>query len=310
MPLYAISSNGRRGCHQNLEYFELIDSAKLNYNWRSSKKGYKMESSDFSIWYKKGNFDAQKASLIPKKRFLNLSYYTIIYVLADSNGEVLITNESEQTRTAFAYTDRPSNKQFIIEFTIGELSRKLSKQRTVTFIKINPVTNNANEINQCEEIIYCPLFDEMSKQKTITSLHHTLPLLAIDDHKVSTMNFEAIYGFFREADLPQETEERTSQILKMIDFINFVVARTPIKFGSSSVMCIFLDFENPIEENQFIQEYSLLDTYSNVIFVNSELEIINSYRQKINYDGDKMETILLPIIDWQKKNNNARQELL
>ena len=48
-----------------------------------------------------------------------------------------------------------------------------------------------------------------------------------------------------------------------------------------------LDFEDSIEENQFIQEYQLLDHYSNVIFVNSELEILNSYRQKIDYDGER-----------------------
>ena len=77
-----------------------------------------------------------------------------------------------------------------------------------------------------------------------------------------------------------------------------------------SVICLFLDFEDQIEEEQFIQDYDLLDPYSNVIFVNSRLEIINTYRQKITYNGDRMETILLPIIDWQKNNNFLRQEIL
>ena len=272
-----------------------------------------MQSSEFHQWYKKANFELQKASVAPKKRFLDLSYYTIVYVLADDQNNTLITSESEHSQTAFAYTEAPSPgtvEKNYLEFTLGELSQQLSTNKLVTFIKINPVSIKANTINSCEEIIYCPLKDQMSKQMTITSLHHTLPLLAIDDKKVSTMNFEGVYGFFRDSDLPSDAEERTAHILKMIEFLQFSIARTPIKFGSSSVMCIFLDFDNPIEENQFIQDYELLDSYSNVIFVNSHLEIINSYKQKIEYDGDKMETILLPIIDWQKKNNNARQELL
>ena len=124
------------------------------------------------------------------------------------------------------------------------------------------------------------------------------------------MNFEAIYGFFRDSDLPADRDLRTSHILKMIDFIEFALKRTPVKFGSSSVICIFLDFEDSIEENQFIQDFELMDNYSNVIFVNSSLEIINSYRQKIDYDGEQMETILLPIINWQKENNLVRQELI
>ena len=47
----------------------------------------------------------------------------------------------------------------------------------------------------------------------------------------------------------------------MIDFIEFTAKRTPIKFGSSSIVCLFLDFENPIEENQFIREYQLMDSF-------------------------------------------------
>lgn len=272
-----------------------------------------MQSSDFHQWYKKGNFELQKAAIAPKKRFLNLSYYTIVYVLADDKNKILITSESEHSQTAFAYTEAPQSNlddKSFVEFTLGELSQQLSTNKLVTFIKVNPLSTTAQTINPCEEIIYCPLRDKMSKQMTITSLHHTLPLLAIDHKKVSTMNFEGIYGFFRDSDLPSDPEERTTHILRMIDFLQFTIARTPIKFGSSSVMCIFLDFDNPIEENQFIQDYELMDSYSNVIFVNSHLEIINSYKQKIEYDGDKMETILLPIINWQKKNNNARQELL
>ena len=203
-----------------------------------------MQNGEFNQWYQKGNFELQKATIAPKKRFLDLSYYTIVYVLADKKDEILVVNESENSLTAFAFTENPTTKQNglnYLEFTLGELSQQLSSNRLITFIKINPQTTNSNELNKCEEIIFCPLKDKMSRQLTITSLHHTLPLLAIDDKKVSTMNFEGVYGFFRDTDLPQDTNDRTTHILKMIDFLQFVTARTPIKFGSSSVMCIFLE---------------------------------------------------------------------
>lgn len=272
------------------------------------------ETSNFLSWYEKINFDAQMLSIQKPKQFLNLSYYSIVYVQIDAQSKKIFqAQETEGALTSFAFTSHPTQNTdgyYYDEYTIGELASLLSKNKIPQFIKINPITLEKNKINCCEEIIYCPLLDPSSKQFTFTSLDQTLPLMAINQKKVNCMNFEAIYGFFRDYDLPKEPEERINHIFKMIKFINFITKRTPIKFGSSSIICIFLDFENLIEENQFIQEYQLFDSYSNVIFVNQNLDIINTYRQKIEYNGDKMETIILPIINWQKNNNMIRQELL
>ncbi len=267
-------------------------------------------NSTFLTWYQKINLDEHKRMIKTQKNYHHLGYYSVVYTETKNNNPIT-HNESTGAFTVFAYTKKPEIVDVNFEeFTIGELSKRLFNQTKPTLIKLNPDSTLEDQINSCEEIIFCPREDKMSKQLTITSLDQTLPLMAIDQAKVESLNFEAIYAFFRDTDLPASREERTHHILKMIEFIQFSLKRTPIKFGSSSVMCIFLDFEDPIEENQFIQEYRLLDSYSNVIFVNSELEIINSYRQKIEYDGEKMETILLPIINWQKSNNLVRQELL
>jgi len=272
------------------------------------------EVSNFLSWYEKVNFDAQKQSIRKPAEYLNLSYYSIVYVqVHSSTKDFYQIFETEGALTTFAFTAQPTseNKEFIFEeYTIGELSLILSQNKIAQLIKINPVTHDQHKINQCEEIIFCPLKDMNSKQLTFTALDQTLPLMAIDQKKVHSMSFEAVYGFFRDSDFPTDSVARTNHIFKMIHFIEFALKRIPLKFGSSSVICIFLDFDNPIEENQFIQDYELLDTYSNVIFVNNNLEIVNTYRQKIEYNGDKMETILMPIINWQKDNNSARQELL
>ena len=271
-------------------------------------------SLSFTAWYEKTDFEAHQNLMINPKKHYDLSYYSIVYVITNNaTGEIYLNNETQNSLGVFVYTALPkqANSKFnFAEYTIGELSQRLSRNTKPTFIKVNSPSIEDGVINPCEEIIYCPLMDKMSQQLTITSLDQTLPLMAIDSKKVQTMNFEAIYGFFRDAELPKDRGERTQHIFKMIEFIKFATKRTPIKFGSSSIICIFLDFDDPIEENQFIQDYELFDNYSNVIFVNSQLEIINSYRQKIAYDGDKMETILLPIINWQKSNNIVRQELL
>mgnify|MGYP001292829562 CR=1 FL=1 len=270
--------------------------------------------SNFNTWYDKSGFEKQKTSIIFNRKYRNLSYYTVVNVLLDRSSKAIITvNETGNSITAFAYTEKPEltdNNLITEEYSIGELTSLLSSNKVTTFVKINPHSYNADTINTCEDVIYCPLLDKTSKQLTITSLNQTLPLIAINHSKVKLMNFEAVYGFFRESDLPNDREGRTECILKMINFIKLAAKKTPIKFGSSSVICVFLDFEDPIEENQFIQNYDLMDSYTNIIFVNSQLEIINTYRQKIKYDGDKIETILLPIIEWQKNNNPARQELL
>ena len=278
-----------------------------------------IENGSFHQWLTKNKFLEQKNSIENSGKYLALSYYSIIFVPVDQDENIQFLEEVNGTKTFPVFTDRPnSNKfekfKFYTEYTLGELCSDIQQNYQnsgyMQLIKINPQTVEKNKINPCEEIIFCPMIDSKTNQLTITSLDKTLPLMALDQSKIKKMGFEAVYGFFRDGELSNKPELRTQSIFEMIDFLNFVLKRTPLKFGSSSIFCLFLDFENPIEENQFIQDYKLLDTYSNVLYVNSNLDLINSYRQKISYEGDQMETILLPIINWQQNNNLVRQELI
>ena len=277
-----------------------------------------MEGNNFNSWLKKIRFSEQKNSIRQQRPYHALSYYSVVYALTKKSGEIFLTTEANGSYTAFAFTSQDHFQKTcsehlddytLMEYTVGELSNSLEHESNITLIKINADSINANEINICDQIIISPIKDKLSGQRTITEGDKTLPLVALDRNKVQKMGFEAVYGFFRQEELRSD-DSRTEDILQMIDFIEFTAKRTPIKFGSSSIVCLFLDFENPIEENQFIREYQLMDSFSNVLFVNSNLELINSYKQRIQYDGDQMQTILMPIIEWQRSNNPIRQEFI
>ena len=76
--------------------------------------------------------------------------------------------------------------------------------------------------------------------------------------------------------------------------------RVPIKKGSGSFLAVLLNLENDLEERAFIRDYSMFDDYSDSIFVTSKLKMLSGNLEEIHYDGNSIDTIFGPIINWQR----------
>ena len=61
-----------------------------------------------------------------------------------------------------------------------------------------------------------------------------------------------------------------------------------------------LNLENDLEERAFIRDYSMFDDYSDSIFVTSKLKMLSGNLEEIHYDGNSIDTIFGPIINWQR----------
>ncbi len=63
-----------------------------------------------------------------------------------------------------------------------------------------------------------------------------------------------------------------------------------------------------MEESAFIRSYKTFDTYADVIFVNSNLELLTGDLTPIPYDGNQIDTIFAPIIYWQKSQQMLQHQ--
>ena len=71
---------------------------------------------------------------------------------------------------------------------LGEVARRLTQLDTVSTIKVNPIWVVENDIDSyfmCEEILFCPLFDNYTQKKLLSDPRDAKALLAlnIEDQK-------------------------------------------------------------------------------------------------------------------------------
>lgn|GEM_PF-5603378 len=198
------------------------------------------------------------------------------------------------------------------QFMVGDLATRLQLEKHPTPIFLNPVKVSSMEIAGekldylTEEIIVAPIFDPLTKKLMTSPLDEALALLAIRSEDMTRFGIEVVFHMVTNQNAPEEKNARDQYLKQKIAELSFLSPRVPIKKGSGSVLCVMLNLESPMDEMAFIRRYPTLDTWSNVIFVTSNLELLDGELNPIPYDGEQIDTIFGPIIEWQ--NSRGRSE--
>ena len=96
--------------------------------------------------------------------------------------------------------------------------------------------------------------------------------------------------------------EDAAFIHEKLEDLSRLIPRIPMAKGSGTFICILLNLENTMEEAAFIRNYQLLDKYTDLLFVNSKLEILTGDLHTIKYEGSTIDQIFRPMIEWQVSN--------
>lgn len=264
----------------------------------------------------------------PLKKKLN--YYSLVSVLVDKNGSPKTLKEnSADTESYMIFTDalllkrimRPHSSSEILSgnyeslvhpdfqlttFMLGDLIKVLRSSDKPQSIKVNPVLFENDRLDGsvylCEEVLFAPLFDQITKKYMMTDPDQALALLAINPSDQERFGIEIIFHALTNSELPDDKESREEVLKSKIDELAFYAPRIPIKKGSASIYCVLLNLENAMEETAFIRSYKTFDEHTDIIFVTSDLEIRTGDLDQIPYHGEKIDTIFTPIIQWQQQN--------
>jgi hypothetical protein len=260
------------------------------------------------------------------KKFSSLSYYDLVYTLIDGEGNPKLkldphTNDEVcYVFTSLSLITRFQNKQdlaglsdqdakfelpsenIVKSFMLGDLIKHIHDNKKPRVVKINPAKVSANdqEVLLCDEMVFAPIFDTLTKKWMMTSPDDAKALLAINPQDQERYGIEMIFHLLSDRDLPEDQEERQNQLSTRIKDLAFIIPRTPIAMGSASIYCVLLDLNSPMEETAFIRSYKNFDSYSDNIFVTSNFEILTGNLTEIPYNGETIDTIFTPIINWQK----------
>ena len=270
-----------------------------------------------------------------KSSYASLGYYDLVEVAIDESGAPLLfkekttgysfysifSNRNLTRRMSKAYTwDEITQNDFegfellkTKTTMLGELIFDLRNQSEVAPIKINPIkttTSNGLIFDLAEEFIFAPIFDAFTSKFMMTDPDEAKALLAVNPCDEGRFGIEFVFYMITNKDLPEEREEREPLLQEKIKELAFIAPRIPMKRGSGTFFCVLLNLENEMEENAFIRTYKTFDPYADVLFVNSNLEIRTGDLIQLPYNGDKIDTIFLPMIEWQRINRTPEFQSL
>ncbi len=264
-----------------------------------------------------------------------LNYYDLVDVLVDKKGEPVLYKEAECENAPYLIFTKPQfvsrlNRPYALDeitlhkfedhnenslvtkkFMIGDLVTKNKDQKYLQSIKVNPVLHldhtTGEKMLLCEDVIIGPIFDQLTNKLMATDPEEGLALLAINPADEVRMGLEMVYYCITNRTLPESGEERAQALQDRIEQLSFITSKIPIKRGAGSLLCAVLNLDNPIEEAAFIRSYKTFDNHSDIIFVTSALKILTGEMQEIPYNGDSIDTIFMPIINWQRQAHHQAQ---
>lgn len=264
-----------------------------------------------------------------------MGYYELVEVAVDENNKPIIFNEAStgfsfysifsnisltrRMNSAYSWTDVLNNNFEANELLktktimLGELIFDLRHSEQPAAIKVNPVltkTDSGETFTLAEEFVFAPIFDKFTSKFMMTNTEEAKALLAVNPKDEERFGIEFVFYMITNRGLPEEREEREPLLQEKIKELAFVAPRIPMKRGSGTFFCVLLNLENEMEESAFIRTYKTFDPYADVLFVNSHLEIRTGDLIKVPYNGEKIDTIFLPMIEWQRNNRNmANQQI-
>ncbi|MGI4993803.1 hypothetical protein ACRXCV_14280 [Halobacteriovorax sp. GFR7] len=248
----------------------------------------------------------QDSSVDGDRESRNLSFYDIIYVI-DTPVDIcprFKTNKVDGlgVNVTLAFTDKVLCNEYLDQnsriraITVGMLCGEVESN----FIEV--IGLNKNSSDRFEEFIFVPPYDKLTCQYILSPRDETISLLSIDNESHRFMGVEAtFFSITNKTMVTYGQEQRDEYLNNLIENLSFIIPRIPQRRGSANIICLLLNLENSIEEKAFIRDYPTFESYTEVLFVNSNLELLTGNLTKIEYDGASLEGIYLPLIERAKK---------
>ena len=187
---------------------------------------------------------------------------------------------------------------------LGEVARKLTNSASITSLKINPLWVVDGEIDSyfmCEDIIFCPLFDEYTNKHLMSDPRDAKALLALNYNDQKRYGVEFAFQTISSTDFNSITENYADAIEDKINQLKFTIKRTLIAPGSASIYFVILRMDNYHEELCFIRNYKTMSPDIKLLFVTSKLEILTPELDKVPYYTGEIDEIMTNLIDWYRK---------
>ena len=236
-----------------------------------------------------------------------LSFYDIVYVIQSDTNKAgrdvpYKTANIDQLgiNVTLAFTTKQLSTQIAQEgervraITVGMLCREI-KTDSIEVIGLN------FNLEAFEDFIFAAPFDKLTGQYIISPRDEAISLLSIDNESHRNMGVKATFFSITNKALEVIPQDKRKEYLNtLIDNLSFVIPRIPQPKGSANIICLLLNLENTMEERAFVRDYPTFEDYTEVLFVNSELELLAGDLSKIKYDGASLEGVYLPLIERQK----------
>lgn len=280
-----------------------------------------------------------RAQIIPEsfpafsRSFETLSYYDLVSVVVDENQVPSLQRQHPQDVPSYLAFTSPTYIQKIARgyseseiltnqfdptvatelhlktYMLGDLIESVMENSDIQPIKINPVFWKKESEDfpfiVCEEVLFAPLFDKTTKKMMMTNPENALALLAIDPQDQSRFGIEVVFHALNPNDYSSETEIWQKQLLEELNKLAFYISRVPMRKGSGNFYCVLLNLENIVAERAFIRNYNCFESFISPVFVTSGLELLSGTMKSISYDGEKIDTIFGPLIQWQKSQEKS-----
>lgn len=188
-------------------------------------------------------------------------------------------------------------------YMLGEVARKLTQIDSVSSIKVNPVWIVDEEIDSyfmCEEVLFCPLFDNYTQKKLMSDPRDAKALLALNIEDQTRYGVEFVFQTIGSEDFQNAAEMIDEKIENKIKELNFVIRRTIVPQGSASIYFVITRMEQYFQELSFIRNYPTFDPNTKVLFITSRLEILTGELEKVPYYTGDIDEIMSNILSWYK----------
>jgi hypothetical protein len=264
-----------------------------------------------------------------------LGSYDLVHVLVDEKGTPLFYKQNSKDVASAVIFTRPDlgnrisgswsrddlllgkislgpNSEINLKtMMLGELVNSLKRSSSLSSIKVNPVSilikGESDHFLFCEKVLFAPQFDEFTQKLLLTDPEEAKALMAINPEDQKRFGMKMVFYMLTTRDLPEEKEAREAILKDRIEELAFIAPRTPIAQVSGSFLAVLLNLENEIEERAFIRDYPMFDEHSDLIFVTSALKLYNGALEEIHFNGDKIDTIFMPLISWQASRRREKK---
>lgn len=257
----------------------------------------------------------------------DISYSDIIYLVKNKKDEIVIDSDGSALvftcpkMIDFIKQAYPKNKVAGMElsasvsdhnyslrpYMLGEVARKLTQLDSVSTIKVNPVWIVEEELDSyfmCEEILFCPLFDNYTQKKLMSDPRDAKALLALNFEDQTRYGVEFVFQTIGSSDFQNAGDLIDEAIENKVAELRFMTERTIVPAGSASIYFVITRMDQYSQELSFIRNYPTFDSKTKVLFVTSRLEILTGELEKVPYYTGDIDEIMTNILAWYKSQKN------